>query len=123
MQVAINDLSSLKYLENLNTGLQFGDAYVDFSGFTKKQVITALYNSAEHRGLGRLSNDQIPLSEQDILDGLHNDWIDYLKGKPLKLKLKKFPFVLSREYDRDSPIKMKDVLRKMRKGTIDFVKE
>jgi len=76
-------------------------------------------------GLGRLHNDQIPISDQDILEHLYNDSIDYLKGKPLKLNLKKFPFVFSRGYDRDSPIKMKDVLQKMiaQHGKIAFVKE
>jgi len=33
---ALMNLSSLKYLENLNTDLKYDDAYVDFSGFTKK---------------------------------------------------------------------------------------
>tara|TARA_B100000242_G_C43002134_1_gene465567 strand:- start:336 stop:1262 length:927 start_codon:yes stop_codon:yes gene_type:complete len=99
-------------------------AYVDFSGFTEVQVITALYNSTTRMGLGRLVNDQT-LTEQDILDELHDGCIDYLKGRPLKVNLKKFPLVSSAGYDRDSPTKMKDVLKKMREGqgNVAFVKE
>ena len=84
-------------------------------GFTKEEVITALYNSAEHVGLGVLSDDGNPLSKQDILDALQDNSIDYLKGKPLKIDLENFPYVLSKGYDTDSPIKMKDVLRKMKR--------
>lgn len=98
--------------------------YIDFSGFTKVQVITALYNSTTRMGLGRLVNDQT-LTEQDILDALHQGCIDYLKGRPLKVNLNKFPLVSSAGYDQDSPTKMAVVLKKMREGqgNVAFVKE
>ena len=129
-----NDISSLKYLDlKLFSELKDNEDYVDFSGFTKEQVIKALFNSTEHMGLGRFANDQKELTQKDILeelrtninyDGKIQQSIDYLKGKPLKINLTKFPFINSGRYDRDSPVKMKDVLKKMGiNGKIDFVKE
>jgi hypothetical protein len=61
--------------------------------------------------------DQGKIKSQDI---------DYLKGKPLKINLIRFPFIFSGGYDYNSPpnVKMKDVLKKMGiNGKIDFVKE
>jgi hypothetical protein len=129
-----NDLSSLKYLDlKLFSELKDNEDYVDFSGFTKEQVVKALFNSTRHIGLGRLHNDKKELTQEDILnelrtninyDGKIEQYIDYLKGKPLKINLTKFPFINSGGYDRDSPVKMKDVLKKLCiNGKIDFVKE
>jgi hypothetical protein len=132
-EMIINDLSSLKYLDlKLFPELKFNEFYINFSGFTKEQVIKALFNSTQHMGLGRLHNDKKELTQEDILNELHtyidhgklNQSIDYLKGKPLKINLTKFPFIPSGGYDRDSQVKMKDVLKKMSiNGKIDFVKE
>jgi len=128
-----NDLSSLNYMNlNLFSELKGNDNYVDFSGFTKEKVIKALFNSTQHMGLGRLHNDQKELTQEDILNELNTyidqgkliQSIDYLKGKPLKINLTKFPFINSGGYNRDSPVKMKDVLKKMgMDGKIDFVEE
>ena len=99
-----NDLSSLNYMKlNLFSELKYNDNYVDFSGFTKEKVIKALFNSTQHMGLGRLHNDQKELTQEDILNELNTyidqgkliQSIDYLKGKPLKINLTKFPFINS----------------------------
>lgn len=129
------DLFSLTYLDlKLFSELEDNNDYVNFSGFTKEQVIKALFNSTQHLGLGFLLNDQEELILDDILSDL-DTWIyqgkiksqeiDYLKGKPLKINLIRFPFIFSGDYDINSRVKMKDVLKEMsiNGGKIDFVEE
>jgi hypothetical protein len=59
MEMIKKDLSSLTYLDlKLPSELEDNNDYVNFSGFTKEQVIKALFNSTQHLGLGFLLNDQ-----------------------------------------------------------------
>lgn len=100
------------------------DNYIDFTGCSKEEVIEALWNGTKHLGFGNLHNTQTKLSEDEIKCAISINSIDYLKGKPLKINLKHFPFIQNATYDRDSIMSMKDIAYNLKNNRkLTFTKE
>jgi len=116
--------------------------YVDFSGFSEVDVVKALWNSRKFikGSIGEIhNNDGKPLSTNCILEYLVeftvnektrvSGYIDYIKGKPLKISFQCFPYINCMKYDnyKDSnwgKTTMKDVLKKLKEnGSIPFIKQ
>jgi hypothetical protein len=106
--------------------------YVDFTGFTKVEVVKALWNSRKYikGSLGEIhNNDGKPLPDYLITNNLLGDKIDYIKGKPLKISFQYFPYIKCSKYDNYKDdnweqTTMKDVLIKLKQNHyIPFTKQ
>ena len=105
--------------------------YVDFTGFTKVEVVKALWNSRKYikGSLGEIHNDGKPLPDYLINNNLLGGYIDYIKGKPLKISFQYFPYIKCSKYDKYKDYNweqttMKDVLIKLKENRdIPFIKQ
>jgi hypothetical protein len=105
--------------------------YVDFTGFTKVEVVKALWNSRKYikGSLGEIHNDGKPLPDYLINNNLLGGYIDYIKGKPLKISFQYFPYIKCSKYDNYKDdnweqTTMKDVLIKLKQNhSIPFTKQ
>ncbi len=63
---------------------------ISTKGLTQAQVLSALYNAAEPRGMGILVSDSEPMpvaEAQTILDRCNGTLFNYLKGRAIKVHL------------------------------------
>ena len=106
--------------------------YVDFTGFTKVEVVKALWNSRKYikGSIGEIhNNDGKPLNVNCIIEYLVGGYIDYIKGKPLKISFQYFPYIKCSKYDKYKDYNweqttMKDVLIKLKENRdIPFIKQ
>lgn len=79
------------------------NSIVQFDGLTREQVLCALYNASNHKGLGILHYDPMPLKIDEARIVLSkSDHVDYLKGRVIKVELPKDAKEFdARLYDRD----------------------
>ncbi len=63
---------------------------IDLSGLRKADVLTALYNAAQPKGMGFLHFDPRPMNATEAQTLLDNGetYFDYLKGRVMKVDLK-----------------------------------
>lgn len=75
---------------------------INFEGFTKVQVIEALWSNTQYCGLGNLRAKEGSVTNDEIQEALktYGDKIDFLKGKPLFVDLHLFPMINSSLYDK-----------------------
>lgn len=75
---------------------------INFEGFTKVQVIEALWSNTQYSGLGILRAKEGTVKEYEIQEALkiYGDKIEFLKGKPLFVDLQLFPMINSLLYDK-----------------------
>ena len=116
------------------SGIIFEDnpEYVDFSGFSEVEVVKALWNSRKYikGSIGEIhNNDGKPLNVNCIIEYLVGGYIDYIKGKPLKISFQYFPYIKCSKYDNYKDdnweqTTMKDVLIKLKQNhSIPFTKQ
>lgn len=102
---------------------------VDTTGFSKAEVLAALYNSSKPVGLGHLHYNPKPMTADEAyiyvlagddtqsiarLPGMQRLYFDYLNGRPIKVDLSqdKFdPFVYDRLNGKHAARKAIDLLR------------
>jgi len=61
---------------------------VDIKGLDRGAVLAALYNNSKPQGMGLLCFDPAPMSADEARGVLaQSDWVDYLKGRVIKVKL------------------------------------
>lgn len=68
---------------------------------SQKDAIAALWAYGKAVGLGRLHSSQAP-SDEEIQYVMDRNYVDYLAGKPIKIKLEHWPTVDGRCYDREN---------------------
>lgn len=75
---------------------------INFEGYTKEQVIQALWSNTQYSGLGTLRAKEGTVTEKEIQEALkvYGDKIEFLKGKPLFIELHMFPMIDSLLYDK-----------------------
>jgi hypothetical protein len=89
----ISSFSALKAMEN---------AGCDISGLDKKEVLRALFRNAEPQGLGFVQyNSADTISDEEAEKLLKKGYIDYLKGRVMKIDLSK-SVVDTYLYNRDN---------------------
>lgn len=63
---------------------------MDIRGLNKASILVALYNRAKSQGMGLISYDPTPMTEenaQTILDSMQEKYFDYLWGRVMKIDL------------------------------------
>ena len=76
---------------------------INIKGISKGKVLAALYNASHPQGLGFLSYDPTPMTEDEADELLKTTtYFDYLKGRVLKVDLTGEESFEEYLYDRDN---------------------
>lgn len=89
--------------------------HVVFENCTPEEALLALWKETRVLGFGWLQQDGSPPTLEECREAANRGWVDYLKGKPIKINFKKFPVLYRGEYEEDAGKgKMQNVANKLR---------
>lgn len=74
---------------------------VDIRGINLHELVRELWNNTIPQGMGWLQYD-MPLTDDDIEQAIKQKYIDYLKGRPIKISLHNEDEIDAWGYDRDA---------------------
>jgi len=90
--------------------------FIDISGLDEAKVLIQLYNHSKPNQFGKLQKLK-PLGIEEakqLLKTHKNRKIDYVNGKPIKVRFDKGKLFNARLYDRDNPkLKAEDIIKQM----------
>jgi len=75
---------------------------VVFENCTPEEALLALWKEADVLGLGWLQQDGNPPTLEECREAANRGWVDYLKGKPIKIKFQNFPVLYRGEYEENA---------------------
>ena len=76
--------------------------HVVFENCTPEEVLLALWKETDVLGLGWLQQDGNPPTLEECREAANRGWVDYLKGKPIKIKFQNFPVLYRGEYEENA---------------------
>ena len=80
---------------------------------TPEEALCGLWIKGRAVGLGLFHSHTAP-TDREIKDAIANEYVDYLRGKPMKCSFESFPAVYPWGYDRDNgPGAMESVARSL----------
>ena len=93
---------------SLSESSQFGEEpesdpdCVVFENCTPEEALLALWNETRYLGFGYLQKDGSPPTLEECKEELNRDYVDYLKGKPIKTNFRKFPVLFRCAYEENA---------------------
>ena len=76
--------------------------HVVFENCTPEEALLALWKETDVLGFGWLQQDGNPPTLEECREAANRGWVDYLKGKPIKIKFQNFPVLYRGEYEEDA---------------------